>query len=53
MEVTGFSSALSAWVNDDCGDGKYQKLFYDENIPDEQMEIAWRNPKLVNKTVGS
>ncbi|MFN6475986.1 HNH endonuclease [Nostoc sp. DedQUE07] len=46
-------SALSAWVNDDYGDGKVSKLFYDGVISDEQLEIAQETRKLVNKTVGS
>ncbi|MEH1838383.1 MAG: HNH endonuclease [Nostoc sp.] len=46
-------SALSAWVNDDYGDGKISKLFYDGVISDEQLEIAQETRKLVNKTVGS
>lgn len=46
-------SALSAWVNDDYGDGKISKLFYDGAIPDEQLEIAQQTRKLVNKTIGS
>lgn len=46
-------SALSAWVNDDYGDGETSKLFYDAIIPDEQLEIAQETRKLVNKTVGS
>ena len=46
-------SALSAWVNDDYGDGKISKLFYDGIIPDEQLDIAQETRKLVNKIVGS
>lgn len=46
-------SALSAWVNDDYGDGKISKLFYDGVIPDEQLEIAQETRKLVNKIIGS
>jgi Protein of unknown function DUF262/HNH endonuclease len=46
-------SALSAWVNDDYGDGIISKLFYDGVIPDEQIEIAEATRKLVNKIVGS
>lgn len=46
-------SALSAWVNNDYGDGKISKLFYDGIIPDEQLEIAQETRKLVNKNVGS
>ncbi len=45
-------SALSAWVNDDYGDGRISKLFYDGIIPDEQLEIAQETRKLVDKTVG-
>lgn len=46
-------SSLSAWVNDDYGDGDISKYFYDTMIPDEQKEIADQTRKLVNKTVGS
>lgn len=46
-------SSLSAWVNDDYGDGHISKSFYDGMIPDEQKEIAYKTRKLVNKTVGS
>ena len=45
-------SALSAWVNDDYGDGKISKLFYD-GILEEQLEVAQETRKLVNKIVGS
>ncbi|BAZ44746.1 hypothetical protein NIES4102_17630 [Chondrocystis sp. NIES-4102] len=46
-------SALSAWVNDDYGDGDISKLFYEGIIPDEQLKIAQETRKLVNKTIGS
>ncbi|WP_293151491.1 HNH endonuclease signature motif containing protein [Okeania sp. SIO2C9] len=46
-------SSLSAWVNDDYGDGDISKYFYDTMIPDEQKEIADQTRKLVNKKVGS
>jgi Protein of unknown function DUF262/HNH endonuclease len=46
-------SALSAWVNNDYGDGKISKLFYDGTIPEEQLEIAQETRKLVDKTTGS
>jgi hypothetical protein len=46
-------SALSAWVNDDYGDGETSKFFYDSAIPDEQLEIAQETRRLVNKTIGS
>jgi hypothetical protein len=45
-------SALSAWVNDDYGDGKMSKIFYDGVIPDEQITIAEETRKSVNKIVG-
>ncbi len=46
-------SALSAWVNDDYGDGKISKHFYDSAIPEEQLEIAQETRRLINKTMGS
>jgi Protein of unknown function DUF262 len=46
-------SALSAWVNDDYGDGKISKLFYDGMIPNEQLAIAQETRKLINKTMGA
>ncbi len=46
-------SALSAWVNDDYGDGKISKLFYDAVIPSEQLSIAQETRKLVNKMMGT
>ncbi|MCT7996773.1 HNH endonuclease [Laspinema sp. C5] len=46
-------SALSAWVNDDYGDGQISQDFYDGEVPDEQKKIANETRKLVNKTVGS
>jgi len=46
-------SALSAWVNNDYGDGEISKLFYDGKIPDEQIEVSEETRKLVNKVVGS
>jgi len=46
-------SALSAWVNNDYGDGQISKLFYDGVIPDEQLKIAEETRKLINKNVGA
>jgi hypothetical protein len=45
-------SALAAWINDDYGDGRISKDFFDARIPDEQQEIANRTRKLVNKEIG-
>lgn len=46
-------SALAAWVNDDYGDGKTSKHFYDGIVPDEQLKAADETRKLVDKTVGT
>jgi hypothetical protein len=46
-------SSLFAWINDDYGDGKITKLFYDGVIPDDQIEIAENTRKLINKKIGS
>jgi len=46
-------SSLAAWVNDDYGDGKISKMFYDSIIPDEQIKIAEKTRKLVNSIIGS
>lgn len=46
-------SALSAWVNDDYGDGLISKLFYDGRIPGEQEKIAEKTRSLVHKIIGS
>lgn len=45
-------SALAAWVNDDYGDGKISKLFYDGIIPEEQLEIGESTRTLVKKRIG-
>jgi len=46
-------SALSAWVNDDYGDGEITKRFYDGIIPDDQLSIASKTRSIVNKNIGS
>jgi hypothetical protein len=46
-------SSLSAWVNDDYGDGKISKSFYDGLIPKEQLEVAQKTRKIVEKNIGS
>ncbi|MBI4243806.1 MAG: DUF262 domain-containing protein [Planctomycetes bacterium] len=45
-------SALSAWINNDYGDGDISKKFYDGIIPDEQIEIAERMRNQIRKRVG-
>lgn len=46
-------SALSAWVNNDYGDGEASKNLYEGIIPEEQLLIADATRKLVEKTVGA
>ncbi len=46
-------SALAAWINDDYGDGKISKNFYDSVIPDDQMEIAAKTRMMIQKRIGS
>lgn len=46
-------SALAAWINNDYGDGDISKVFYDYNIPTEQLEVAQATRKLINKKIGS
>lgn len=46
-------SSLSAWVNDDYGDGNISKMFYDGIIPDEQIEIAEKTRKIIHSEIGS
>jgi len=46
-------SSLIAWVNDDYGDGVISKPFYNGIVPDEQLNIADRTRKLIDKKVGS
>ena len=45
-------SSLIAWINDDYGDGKISKQFYDGIIPDEQMEVAEKTRKAIRKKIG-
>jgi hypothetical protein len=44
-------SALTAWVNDDYGDGEISKQFYDR-IEEEQLEIAEKTRTLIRKRIG-
>jgi hypothetical protein len=46
-------SSLSAWINDDFGDGKISKMFYDGIIPDDQIHLAEETKKFVRKRIGS
>ncbi len=46
-------SSLSAWVNDDYGDGDITKMFYDGVVPDEQISLASKTRKIINSSIGS
>ena len=46
-------SSLLAWINDDYGDGKISKQFYDGNITDEQKEAAKETRKLIKEKIGA
>ena len=46
-------SALIAWVHDDYGDGSRSRLFFDQRIPDEQIEVAEKTRKLIKRDIGS
>lgn len=45
-------SSLIAWINDDYGDGTISKLIFDGLIPEEQIEVATKTKKLIEKEVG-
>ena len=46
-------SYLIAWINDDYGDGKISKEFYDGDITDEQKAAAQKLRKLIKDNIGS
>lgn len=45
-------SSLIAWINDDYGDGKITKEMFDGLVPEEQIKIAERTRRKVNKEIG-
>ncbi len=45
-------SALISWIYDDYGDGSISKKFYENNIPEDQIELAQRTRNLINKKIG-
>lgn len=45
-------SSLIAWINDDYGDGKISKQFYDGIISNEQIDIAEGTRKNIRKKIG-
>lgn len=46
-------SALIAWVQDDFGDGKTSKMFFDAALPTEQVENAEKTRRHVKKAIGT
>lgn len=46
-------SSLYAWINDDYGDGKISKMFYDGIIPEDQIQLGEEIKKLIRKRIGS
>ena len=46
-------SALMAWVQNDYGDGKSSRDFFEGVIPSEQIAVAERTRTLIRKRVGS
>ena len=46
-------SALIAWVNDDYGDGSISRQFFTHIIAPEQVKVAEKTRKLINKEIGS
>ncbi|MBU5313481.1 HNH endonuclease [Tissierella carlieri] len=46
-------SSLSAWINDDYGDGSISLSYFGNYISPEQKEIAQKTRDVVNKTIGS
>lgn len=46
-------SSLIAWINNDYGDGPITKLAFDGLIPEEQIEIASKTRKQIEKEIGN
>jgi Protein of unknown function DUF262/HNH endonuclease len=46
-------SALCAWISDDYGDRNLSKVFYSDEITDEQKKVAVRTRRLVEKSIGT
>ncbi|MCP6757866.1 MAG: HNH endonuclease [Fischerella sp. CENA71] len=46
-------SSLIAWINDDYGDGKFSKEFYDGEITEELKNAAQETRKLIKSKIGS
>ncbi|WGO97845.1 DUF262 domain-containing protein [Saccharophagus degradans] len=46
-------SAIAAWVNDDYGDGKISRKFFDNAIPEQQIDTAKKARQIINQDIGS
>lgn len=46
-------SALAAWINDDYGDGTISREFYQDIIPEEQIDVAEKTRTSIRKKIGS
>ena len=46
-------SALLSWIYDDYGDKVRSLRYFDNNIPVDQLRVADRTRKLINKEIGS
>jgi Protein of unknown function DUF262/HNH endonuclease len=46
-------SSLIAWINNDYGDGFITKNVFDGLIPEEQIELAIKTRKLIEKEIGN
>lgn len=47
------ASSLIAWINNDYGDGPISKMAFDGLTPSEQIDIANKTRKLIEKKIGS
>jgi hypothetical protein len=46
-------SALLAWINDDYGDKVKSLSYFDNQVPADQLRVAERTRRIVNKDIGS
>ncbi|GGO70829.1 GmrSD restriction endonuclease domain-containing protein [Bowmanella pacifica] len=46
-------SAIAAWVNDDYGDGKISRKFFDNAIPEQQLDAAKKARQMINQDIGA
>lgn len=46
-------SSLIAWINNDYGDGPITKMAFDGLIPEEQIDLAVKTRKIIDREIGS